>query len=528
MASRTIKYYSGNDSNITINPKPTTYNTGDTITLTFTPPSDKQFKTQPYAQYTGSSWGTEETSAIDGVLTLPQISEIYSTDITIYATSAMLEDKPITETYTVTLNKNLTQCKISPVDDTINYTVGTSNILTITPNTNCEFKSIPIIVINDITTEFTKNNDNYEIDLNNLSITSNVTGTITSICDYIEDLIEIDTSNMQNVSFTETSKTTFNKTLYSTTSIEIQANNGYSMDGTPQLIIVNDTGSYPENFIFNETDNTWKITDLVNYYSNITKVYISATAIKETQIVSDYQFIKVYKTDKTIINALRKVRFYNFAEKQYEDLGQYILSFVRYPFSIETTETSKIVLGFFESEIDSSIIDTQLFTLSLGKHLINGIYKNENDVNSCKITANLKYYGLLSIDSKYINTEIEIKYITDILANKTSIEIYSNNVLINRVNCSIGFEIPYILETDRPKAYNDFSNNVKTLENIESIIIVEQNKNASENFNSNKYVSLNDLSNYNEIEKLEINVSKNMTLNEIEQIKTQLQNGIIF
>ena len=54
-------------------------------------------------------------------------------------------------------------------------------------------------------------------------------------------------------------------------------------------------------------------------------------------------------------------------------------------------------------------------------------------------------YGFFTIDSKYINTEIEVKYKIDIITNNCVIEIYSNNILIHLIDSEIGYNLPYIL-----------------------------------------------------------------------------------
>lgn len=514
-------------NNCTLSPstKSFKYNGTDNYILTLTPLDNYTFDTIPTIFYNSKSYDFTLSNNI-ATFDLKTLNINSDTTLTINATASINIDLTI----------DISELENATISPTIwNTALNAQNTIVVTPNKNYIFKDNPpkiYIQYENSGSEIingTLNDDySYTFEATNSDIPYSVS--VDGVAVYIEptqNYINVNTNNMKNVSFTEDSSKVFYTDLYAENNYKIKVNNGYIINGTPYLEIITLTDTYKENFIFDTDNNIWYINELTNYYTNIQSVAIFANAISETPILSEYQLIKVYNTDKNIVNGLRQIRFYNVNDNVYEDLGNYILSFVRYPFSVENSENDNIYLGFYKSNISSPTVNKQLYTISLGKFLINGIYKNENDVNTCKITANLKYYGLLTIDSKYINTEIEIKYITDIISNQTSIEVYSNDILVDRVNCSIGFSIPYILETERPQQYSNFSNNIKTLENIESQIIVEQNINKNNLFNVNKYLDINKLTGYNEINNINLKVSTQMTLKEIEVIKSILQSGVI-
>ena len=58
--------------------------------------------------------------------------------------------------------------------------------------------------------------------------------------------------------------------------------------------------------------------------------------------MSQYRFIRAYKADENIISQVANARFYTGQGGVSEDLGKYILSYIHYPFNVETKDNANI------------------------------------------------------------------------------------------------------------------------------------------------------------------------------------------
>lgn len=293
---------------------------------------------------------------------------------------------------------------------------------------------------------------------------------------------------------------------------------GYTLPNPPTLKIVDSGTDYDYDFVLQ--DDKYIISAQFQYY-DVESVSATGQAVEKGGVLSDYGLIRVYKTDKTINQSLVTHRFSNG-----EDLGQYIYSFVRYPFFIESRNTANIYLGITDTGVNSPLIPKQIHTLSLGKKLISGLYEDTRDINNIEIVAVLPFYGLYNIDTKYINTEIEIKYIVDILSNTAVIELYSNNVLFDTLDCYIGYSIPYIIQQGYMNHNITLQNNIT--KQYEPKIILKQNKQINNGiYKTYKPCTIGDVSEgFIKCQNVELNINHNMTLSEQQLIESYLNTGI--
>lgn len=293
---------------------------------------------------------------------------------------------------------------------------------------------------------------------------------------------------------------------------------GYSLPNPPTLTIIDSGENYDYDFVLQ--DNTYIIKNQFQHH-DVSNVKVSGVAIKKGGILSDYGLIRVYKTDKTINQSLVTHRFFNG-----EDLGQYIYSFVRYPFFIDTLNSANIYFGVNDTGVNAPLISKQIHTLSLGKKTINGLYSDSRDIDNIEIVCILPFYGLYNIESKYINTDIEIKYIVDILSNTAAIELYSNDVLFETLDCYIGYSIPYIIQ----QGY--MNHNIKLQSNItknyEPKIILKQHKQTDGGiYSTYKPCLIGDVSEgFIKCQNVKLKVNHKMTLSEQQTIETYLNTGI--
>ena len=305
--------------------------------------------------------------------------------------------------------------------------------------------------------------------------------------------IDVDFSNLTG--FTVLQGNTFDTTLFSNYYIEVQVNSGFTVLNAPILHIVSSKGTedYPLVLKADTTDIYYY--ELENTVQNITSVSVDGLAQSSVQsLYNDYPLITCYKVNSGIMQDIANVRFQT-QSGDAQDLGKYILSVVRYPCNIATLNNIAIKLGFFQTSINADLIEKQINNFSLGKVLITGIEENTSDIEKTIIDIMLPFYGMFNLNSKYINTEIEVIYKIDIVTNNCVIEIYSNDILINQIECVIGYNLPYIIrENSQSILANNMLNSNILKQNTPCIYVRQKPKEANTFYTTNIVVdNLNDI-----------------------------------
>ena len=193
-------------------------------------------------------------------------------------------DRPIlidTPNYPIlTINKNLTNVTMSP-DVTSIEIDGTSHIITLTANSGYEFSSVPKLTISDTDYNFSLSDNVYTIDVNNIGITSSVSGTITATATQIvtTPVVTI-TKNLTNV--TMSPDVDYIEIDGTPKVITLTANNGYEFSGTPYF-------EWNRNIYYFEQSESGYIYDLnnmINENASI-KIHAKATAKAQTKDVTN-------------------------------------------------------------------------------------------------------------------------------------------------------------------------------------------------------------------------------------------------
>ena len=354
---------------------------------------------------------------------------------------------------------------------------------------------------------------------------------------YVEGLAEsetptqttIDVDFSQLIGFSVLQGNTFDTTLYSSYKVEIQVNDGFKIINIPTLKITKNDDSIVLNeqlLLKSGTTNIYYY-ELENTFTNIKSVEIVGLAKSEiTSLYNDYPLITCYKVNSEIMQAISNIRFQDVSQNKI-DLGSQILSLVRYPVIISTKDNANIKLGYFQTEINASLIENQINEYSLGKVFINGSEQNTSDIDKVTIELLLPLYGFFTIDSKYINTEIEVKYKIDIITNNCVIEIYSNNILIHLIDSEIGYNLPYILrETSQNiNSYSMLNSNILK-QNVPVIYVKQKPKENNTYYTTDIIVNnLADINGFIKCTDYEIN---NIPTDiETELIKKYMINGVI-
>ena len=271
----------------------TRFQQGTTITITAETGYKFDSATSPYLEWLALDGGTRNTNQVSGWFTRSISADMktitlvsttnFSSDINTI-TCKMQSNHPITPdtpSYpTLTLTKNLSNVTISPDVSSIEID-GTSHIITLTANSGYEFSGVPKLTISGTDYNFSLSNGVYTLDVNNIGISSDVSGTITATATQIvvNPIVTI-TKNLTNVTISpDVSSIELDGT---SKVIALTANSGYEFSGTPYFVWDRDT------YYFEQSGSSYiyDLNDLINENASIA-IYATATATAQTKDVTN-------------------------------------------------------------------------------------------------------------------------------------------------------------------------------------------------------------------------------------------------
>ena len=334
--------------------------------------------------------------------------------------------------------------------------------------------------------------------------------------------INIDVSNLVGMTLDNTTFSTEKPINYIGYFI---LNEGLVISEIPYIII--DYGIFTEKSIATqEQDGRFKVvynSDLGNTPITV-KAY--GVALEKSNLMSQYRFIRAYKADENIITQVANARFYTGQGGISEDLGKYILSYIHYPFNVETKDNANIELGFFDTQINCDLVKEQYHIFTLFDNVVNGLYNNDSDIENAEIIIFLPFVGKYELDSKYINTKITIKYICDILSNDCIIYVYSDNKIIDNIKTTLGYEEPFITK----ESSIDFSfvnqMNSNANKNKRGVITVYQKANTTNVYNNHIIKKVETVTGFIKGTFEGFTGNSEILLKEINQIKSLFNSGV--
>lgn len=180
----------------------------------------------------------------------------------------------------LTLTKNLTNVTMSPDVSTITLD-GTSKVITLTADSGYQFDGVPKLTILGTDYNFSLVNGVYTLDVNNIGITSDVTGTITAMATQIvvNPTVTI-TKNLSNVTMSpDVSSIELDGT---SKVITLNVNQGYEFSGTPYF----EWNREPYYFEKSGSSYIYDLNTLINENTSIT-IYATGVAIAKTKEVTN-------------------------------------------------------------------------------------------------------------------------------------------------------------------------------------------------------------------------------------------------
>jgi len=329
---------------------------------------------------------------------------------------------------------------------------------------------------------------------------------------YITGTIENATCNYSDGDFLELGK-----------NIIISANPGYTFKGTYRFRMGSETGEFVNHGTYLEIEiNNY----VINYDFYLEKEYIATKEIEQIGA-----FVNLYKTNQTELTELSRAIF--LSGGQIADYGQFINSLYILPFDIPSDilgDTSTILLGNFDSKVESTLISTYSFDIDGGEIEVPLKYNNIYDFINTECILHLPFLNKVYLNTEYvIGQKLTITFTIELYSGTLTANIKSsfNNEIVASVKGLVCMNIPFIQKSNG-NVINSISNIYKNKINR---CFIEVNRNIPYTKNNNifggsvvEYGRIGDYTGYLECDKVVLET--NATNQEQEEIKKLLRNGV--
>ena len=190
-------------------------------------------------------------------------------------------------------------------------------------------------------------------------------------------------------------------------------------------------------------DNKMLYKDLTTTGLTLNDVYSAVTAPKTIG-----SFVHLYKTNDDELSALAKARFKNVADNTV-DYGQYISALYRIPVDLSgiSGDTSNIMLGQYDSEVASTLLNQYLIDIDGGAITIPEKFNNAYDYLTTECILHLPFLDEVWLSPQYVvNQTINIRYKLDLYSGTLTASIYSSylNSIVANSSGIIVTNIPFM------------------------------------------------------------------------------------
>lgn len=269
----------------------------------------------------------------------------------------------------------------------------------------------------------------------------------------------------------------------------------------------------PTLFIGDTACNCGGLSDVVNFYEN------------------DFGFIGIYNIDKNTITSIIQNNRYSLNEignyGEILDIFKYIKTVYKTHINIaEDNPTETIYINGVAVNGQGKPLNNYIIEFETDIVKIQGYYNNVLD-NDSEISLNIPYYGLYHLDSFYINHNLKLKFICDLMTNNTLCSIYIDDVIIDVVELKTGYEIPL-----NELNINETKQRIYSTYNEDCFIVLKQKRIANNRINTiienttiETEINNNDLSGFIRCENV-IFYENNLTDTEKTIIIDHLKNGV--
>ena len=226
-------------------------------------------------------------------------------------------------------------------------------------------------------------------------------------------------------------------------SLVATANNGYKFYEDPLSSIYFDANWERYNFILSE--NNTKASYVV-----IAKNYTSFNVSTKLPTPETKAGNNVYVIDNDKLSQITENRFTITGTNVLLDYGQYILSVLELPFTIDPdliAGTENVMLGDKDTQVAANKVSVDVLPVNMGDITIPETYNNLLDYDNTTAILHLPFAPSINIDPEYvIGQTLSVEYLIDCYTGKATINIKSTKIggaVIDQKIVSLGINIPY-------------------------------------------------------------------------------------
>ena len=428
-------------------------------------------------------------------------------------------EKSTPQKYTITTTLENATCNIASGTQ---YNEGESVTITVTANTGYYFETtptvdgVPMTRVSD--TEYTST----------ITINSNVSVVASAVVIKETYTVKLELSNA-TCNINDTTEYIKGEPL----EIRVETVSNYYFATTPYIsYYINGASQTTEFTTVQTTEYKTIYTCIIS--GNITgswvtnenqKPYIHAIGqVIPTPEVGKYGIITIYNPTSDELTNISKVRYQSIGSGVV-DLGQYITRLHRLFIPITTSDRAVVMLGGYNTNVESGVINSDVVTLPCGELTINEVYENENDYKNTQCEIYLPFIGYNTINTVDImNKIITLEYRVNVITGDCIAILKANDIVINSYSGNCSFKIPYII--NESSLVNELDINSEYLNDFTPYILIKRKEGSNNSLTtSDKKAPLQAFTGltYIDIAFIQINAPRQ----EIDLIESVLQSGVI-
>lgn len=283
---------------------------------------------------------------------------------------------------------------------------------------------------------------------------------------------------------------------------------------------------YPTSFYIVIDDN-FISSHYITTYQGVATLQVGGIAERIPK-VDKYGIINMYNPTPQELKEIGNVRYYSGGGEMI-DLGNFISSLIKVFVKIPTNDKVPVLLGGYNTGVESTVIDDDIVETDCGTIHIDGIYKNAMDYENTKVEIYLPLIGFKTLDTeKVMNETLSLFYKTNLINGDCIACIYNTTgTLLYTFNSKASFEIPYKMNaTDEPQGKVEVNSNY--LFGFTPFVSIRYNKSynaASVAASDDRETTLETMQGY--VKCSEVFNTIRATTAEKEEIDNLLKNGVI-
>ena len=222
---------------------------------------------------------------------------------------------------------------------------------------------------------------------------------------------------------------------------------GYNTDtGEYDVIPLQDDLTFTVNFIKNRSGNFAGLPLTVKPQPDVEQipfVKLYNVEVNELEQLSKYRFTELYKDPDP--SGIGNIIFVN---QQDQDLARFIMSLYKYPFKIENTEYTQILVGNELTDIFAGSVNTQFYEINYGDIHISKTVWGGVSFKNVTVELFVPFFNKITLDvDEVLDNTLQLKLNVNLFNGKGTLIVKSKKtgMVIHSENQQIGQYIPYVM-----------------------------------------------------------------------------------